>query len=258
MPKLAPLLLAVVGSCHRTPDPAIGAAAPTSSGAGSSTPTTSTEPAPSASEATGGAPALRLAELRTHAAWAKVRAAWHAVPTLSLGDLSALDPLIEAKKSENRQPLDELVAAGLVSREAADVLNQIYGERIYHRLRPMVATCYRPTILGGRTERTRDDLERRLRALGELERQGKLAPEVARKVEAAIEREMEVLLRAAELWDKRRSSGPADLEQRQQEEQQILALFVADPGDTVQIRENVAVRPGVAQAMALVEALCAD
>jgi hypothetical protein len=199
-----------------------------------------------------------LVRLRHHPAWQRVREAWQGVASTSVSDLARLDPFVEQSKSANRAPLDELVAAGLVRREAADALNEIYGERIYHHLRPMLATCYRPTLLGGRTERTREDLEQRLRVLGELVQQGKLDPDVGRKAEAVVAREMEVLLRAEELWARRRASDGQNLEQLRQEEQQLLALFADQAAPTAEIREDVALRPGVVQAMALVEALYAQ
>jgi hypothetical protein len=198
----------------------------------------------------GKAPAAKQ-ELSARTEWVQIRASWHGVPKLKQPGYDALQKVIADKRAECNKLLDKLVRAKLVERTAADVLVAIYADRIYHYLRQTAATCYDPTELGARVMTTRSSLDKRLTLL--QKHRGKLKPAVAAKLERALKKEMELVLRVNALWEKQKDGNWAA---HRKEEQQILALFAKRSSySSVEIKDSIQIRPGVEGAMRLVRLL---
>ena len=184
------------------------------------------------------------ASLVAHPLWKAVCDSWHGVTQIKQTDHDGLKREVATRRADNGARLDRLVKAGLVDRDAADVLNAIYADRIYHHLRQRTATCYDPTQLGAQVQTTRTQLEQRLALL--RKHHGKLAAATAAKVAHTLQKEMEVLLQVETLWNKQQRGKP-DLK----EEQRILALFTGPSYAKAQIKDGIKIRPGVAGAMQL-------
>lgn len=196
------------------------------------------------------APAAKQ-ELAARPEWKQIRASWHGVPQLKQPGYDAMQKVIAAKRAECDKLLAKLVRAKLVQRAAADVLVAIYADRIYHHLRQTAATCYDPTELGARVMSTRSSLDKRLALL--QKHRGKLKPDVAAKLERALKKEMELVLRVNALWEKQKGGNWAA---HRKEEQQILALFAKQSSySSVEIKDSIQIRPGVEGAMRLVRLL---
>lgn len=186
--------------------------------------------------------------LTARAEWKAVRESWHGVPKIEQAGYDDIQKVVAARRAANRAQLDRLVKARLVERDAAEVLDAIYGDRIYHHLRQRAATCYDPTQLGERVQTTRTQLESRLGLL--QKHRGKLDPKVAAKVERALQKKMELLLEVDALWRKQRGGN---WKAHRAEEARILSLFVKQADHSkAEITDSIKIRPGVAGAMRLI------
>lgn len=169
--------------------------------------------------------------------------------------MDAMEKVIDENKKENWMLLSKLVSAGLLTSEGAKVFNDIYGDRIYHHLRPMAATCYLPTALGMRQQQTRSDLENRLNALSDIYKKGTVNEEVLRQAERNLLKDMEINLLINELWEKQKGGN---WDKYRDKEQEILSCFASEDYSKVDIKDNIRIRKGVEEAIEIIQLLYSD
>lgn len=197
-------------------------------------------------------PKSKASTLEARTEWQQIKKAWLAVPSLKLTRYNALNPTIATLRAANEKLTDRLVGAGLMDKKGAQVLNDIYADRVFHQLRAMAASCYDPTALGSRIQMTRIDLEKRLKLVAGFVKAGKLQPAVAQKVEREVQRTLEVLLLVKAHWDK---GWQGNRKAYRTEENRILALFVGHSYKSVRIKGTLKLRPGIPKAMKLIKRL---
>jgi hypothetical protein len=209
------------------------------------------KPAPTAGDR-----ASSEAALEKRAEWRSLRARFKAVATLARVDHDGLEKTVAAGRAESRKLLQPLVAAKLVSRDAAEVLTELHADRVYHALRKTAATCYRPPQLGAKVQTTRDAREKQLALLASLAAKGTIKPELAAKVRRTVEKQVEVLLRVSALWEKQKHQKSPNWAAIRKEEDAILALFARRKGyGSAEIKDGIKLRPGLEDAMRLCQLL---
>ena len=233
-------------SCHHASQPVAGGALD-----GSKTAPVDSGAAAPISAPIAAATATASDPLHAHPAFARARDAWLAIPDLPSTGYDEMDKTIATRRAANRVALDELVAAKLVSPAAADVLDGVYAGRLFNFLRARAATCYDPTQLGMDEQLARGDIEDRLTVLAEVERKGGLDPAVAAKARLALERELEITLRISELW---KATAGGDYAAHRAEEEALVALFTSKDGGAIEVSDKVVLRPGIEEAMRVIQA----
>ena len=92
--------------------------------------------------------------------------------------------------ADHRAALDELVAAGELSRPVADLVQEAYAAAVYHVWRSNVPiTCYEPMLLDY-APASADTLVRQSEILSGLAGQGSIDPQTLAKAQAALEHDM--------------------------------------------------------------------
>ena len=201
-------------------------------------------------------PATREAALAKRPEWARLRASVQGVTKLERVDYDSLDKTVAAKRAELRKLLAPLVSAKLVSRDGAEVLAEVHGDRVFHTLRKVAATCYDPTQLGARVQSTREAREKQLALLAELVKKGTVKPELAAKIRRTLEKQVELLLRVNAIWERQKHEKTPSWPRIRKEEEAIMALFARrEKYDDMTIKDEIKVRPGVEEAMRLCQLL---
>lgn len=197
----------------------------------------------------------KLEQLRSLKEWSQIKSNWQSVSKIERTGMDSIEKVINEKKKENWALLSKLVSAGLLTSEGAKVFNDIYADRIYHRLRPMTATCYDPTMLGMRQQQTRSDLEDRLNALSDIYKKRDVKEEVLRQAERNLLKDMEIVLLVNELWEKQKGGN---WDKYRDEEQEILSYFASEDYSKVDIKDNIIIRKGADEAIEIIQLLYSD
>ncbi len=197
-------------------------------------------------------------QLSNFSEWKLIKSNWRNVSQIGGVEFGSIEKIIAEKKNTNRPLLNKIVQAGIITADGAKIFNDIYGDRIYHRLRPMAATCYEPTILGMKQQLTRDDFENRIKELEEISKRGVLGNDVLKQAEINLQKDMEMVLLINELF------GTENQKQVHPDEKEILSYFierhspVADGKNDDNINDTLAVRKSVKEAMAVIRLIYTD
>lgn len=198
----------------------------------------------------------KLDQLKSFKEWSQIKSNWQSFSKIEWTGMDTMEKVIDENKKENWMLLSKLVSAGLLTSEGAKVFNDIYADRIYHHLRPIVATCYEPSMLAIRQRQTRDDLENRLNVLSDIYKKGAVKEEVLRQAERNLLKDMEIILLVNELWEKQRKKGDWD---KYREEEEILSYFASgDYYTKVGIKDDVRIREGVEEALEIIQLIYMD
>lgn len=195
-------------------------------------------------------------QLKSFKEWSEIKLNWQDVSTMEGVRYDDISKTIEEKKKANWTLLSKLVSAGIFSQNGAEVFNAIYADRIYHRLRPMAATCYEPTILGAKQSSVRNDIENRLKELDRIAKEGKVNTEVIDQAKRNLEKDMEIILLINDLWDTGKSANRGD--KYQEEEKKLLSYFVDEGWGKAEIKDNLNVRESIKETMEIIQLLYAD
>jgi len=197
----------------------------------------------------------KIKQLKNFKEWGQIKSIWKNVSKIEGFGFDEMEKTITKKKEENWVLLSKLLGAGLFTKEGAKVFNDIYGDRVFHRLRPMAATCYEPTIIGMRQQQVRDNIENRLKVLEEISKQDTLKDEVLKQAEKNLQKDMEVVLLVNEWWEKTKRDG---WDKYDNEEKEILSYFTDEDYSNTDIDDNIKIREGVGEAMEIIQLIYSD
>jgi len=197
----------------------------------------------------------RLNQLKHYKEWQQIKSNWQNVSEIKSVGYDAMEKMINKKKKETKALLNKLVSLKIFTNAAATVFNDIYGDRIYHHLRPMAATCYEPTVLGWRQQQTRNDIENQLRELEEIAKKGTMKKTVLEQARQNLKKSLEIVLLVNELWEKQKNG---DWEKYADEEKEILSFFTADNYNKADINDEIKIREGVEEAMGIIQLIYKD
>jgi hypothetical protein len=182
--------------------------------------------------------------------FAEIKKDWLAVEKLEGNEWNKMKQSTAEAKQNCAKNLMAAVRTKLISQAGADAFCLVAAERVYHKLRKTAASCYDPTMLGAKIQLLRDDFEARLKALSKAS--AKLTPQVIEKTRKTIVKQMEMGIRVKTHWDSTPKDGK--WEAFRAREQAIMSLFTkAEDYKTVEIKDVIEVRPGVYEAIALVD-----
>lgn len=192
-------------------------------------------------------PAARLEQLKKLNEWGRIKSNWKNIAGIEQAGYDSMTKVIAEKKKENWGLLHKLVGAGLLTEDAARVINDIYADRIYHRLRPMAATCYEPSILGFRQQSVRNDIENRLKELADIAKEGKVKEDVLNQAKRNLEKDMEIVLLINEHWEKGKEP-----------EQNLVSYFTEGGYANSEIKDSLKIREGVRETVEVIQLLYDD
>ena len=190
----------------------------------------------------------KLQQLKQFKEWEKIRSNWFSIATMKSKDINKMATFFQEKQKENRELFAKLVSAGLFTEEGIRVFNDIYRDRVFHYVRPMMATCYKPSLLGGRQMQSIGDLEERLKVLSEIYKKGTVKEDVLKQAEKNLLKDMEFIIIIDELGEKQSKAGD-NWNKYSKVEKKILSYDT----DINAIKDTIKIRDGVKEAMEIIE-----
>ena len=191
----------------------------------------------------------KLLLLKRFKEWEKIKSNWFSISTIESKDINNMTTFFNEKQKENGELLAKLVSAGLFTEEGIRVFNDIYRDRIFHYVRPKkMATCYMPSLLGGRQMHAIGDLEERLKVLSEIYKKGTVKEDVLKQAEKNLLKDMEFIIIIDELGEKQSKAGN-NWNKYSKVEKKILSYDT----DINLIKDTIKIRDGVKEATEIIE-----
>ncbi len=163
-------------------------------------------------------------DLKNTSEWLAIRSQWLDLTKEAVAAAADYRDVIATKKQILARNFSALVDKGLIRKDVAIVLEMIYGEMIFHRLRSQSGeTCYKPTTLGSSVWSVRENLEKRCQMLGEIAARGYVEESIIRASKETLGRDIEYLKRAEALFAKTQQTHQYDFQ-----EEEALALLFAE------------------------------
>ncbi len=132
--------------------------------------------------------------LKQNQQWQEFQTRWQNIAKYEDTNYDKIKPTIEKEKRKNKTLLNPLISEGYITSNVIEVLNDIYGERLYHQLRSFAALCYDPTSVGIELMDRRNNIEKQLVLLEELKEQSDVSSEVIIQAQKNLANDMEFLL----------------------------------------------------------------
>lgn len=181
----------------------------------------------------------KLEDIQKTSEWIQLKKRWSSLKEAKSWPFTEISKEVEKQKKVNNEYLVSLVKKGYISQNVAYILNYIYGELLFHKLRSTSpATCYKMTILGGTMSGVRGNLEKRLKLLSDISKQGSINENVFVEAENNIARDIEFMNRAQKVFDKGKN---VQYGETYWEEEKALANLFKDGkvNESIKVEEDV-------------------
>lgn len=92
----------------------------------------------------------QLADIQKTSEWTALKKRWAELKKTVVKPAENIEADVEKEKQINNAYIEPLVAKGYFSKNVGFILNYVYGELLYHKIRSTSGwTCYKMTVMGG-------------------------------------------------------------------------------------------------------------